>query len=154
MTVHSAAEMLERDEGYVEHAYQDSMNGACKTCGKSDGYWTIGIGKMIDKRKGGKLPRDIIYQILSRDISTHTEQLYSVFPWAAELDEPRRAVLICMCFQLGIDGLSQFKRSMAYMKNGEYTAASLSFADSLVAREQTPVRWKRFCEQLKTGVWQ
>lgn len=143
MTVHSAAEMLERDEGYEESAYADSL-----------GYITIGIGHLIDRRKGGKLDRDIIYQILSRDISKHTADLYSVFPWAAELDEPRRAVLICMCFQLGINGLAQFQRAMTYMKNGEYTAASLAFADSKVAREQAPVRWKRFCEQLKTGEWQ
>lgn len=142
MTVHSAAEMLERDEGYEESAYQDSL-----------GYTTIGIGHLIDRRKGGKLDRDIIYQILSRDISKHTEDLYNVYPWASELDEPRRAVLICMCFQLGINGLAQFIKAMAFMKNGEYTAASLAFADSKVAREQAPVRWKRFCEQLKTGEW-
>ena len=142
MTVRSAAEMLERDEGYEESAYTDSL-----------GYTTIGIGHLIDRRKGGKLDRDIIYQILARDINKHTGDLYSVYPWAAELDEPRRAVLICMCFQLGINGLSQFVRAMNYMKNGEYTAASLAFADSKVAREQAPVRWRRFCEQLKTGEW-
>ena len=134
--------MLERDEGYEESVYQDSL-----------GFHTIGIGHLVDRRKGGKLDRDIIYQILARDINKHTGDLYSVYPWAAELDEPRRAVLICMCFQLGINGLSQFVRAMNYMKNGEYTAASLAFADSKVAREQAPVRWRRFCEQLKTGEW-
>lgn len=142
MTARSAAEMLERDEGYEESAYTDSL-----------GYTTIGIGHLIDRRKGGKIDRDIIYQILSRDISKHTGDLYSVYPWAAELDEPRRAVLICMCFQLGITALSQFVQAMKYMQNGEYTAASLAFLDSKVAREQAPVRWKRFAEQIKTGEW-
>lgn len=146
--------MLERDEGYEESVYQDSMNGACKTCGHSLGFYTIGIGKMVDKRKGGKLDRDIIYKILSTDISKHTADLYNGFPFAMELDEPRRAVLICMCFQLGIQRLSEFRNAMGYMKNGEYTAASLAFADSKVAKEQAPVRWARFCQQLKTGEWQ
>ena len=142
MTARSAAEMLERDEGYEESAYTDT-----------EGLLTIGIGHLIDRRRGGKIDRDIIYQILSRDISKHTGDLYSVYPWAAELDEPRRAVLICMCFQLGITALSQFVQAMKYMQNGEYTAASLAFLDSKVAREQAPVRWKRFAEQIKTGEW-
>lgn len=143
MTAKSAAEMLERDEGYEESVYLDSV-----------GLYTVGIGHMCDRRRGGKIDRDIIYQILARDISRHTADLYNVFPWAMELDEPRRAVLICMCFQLGITGLSQFQKAMTYMKNGEYTAASLAFADSKVAKEQAPVRWKRFCDQLKSGNWQ
>lgn len=143
MTPHSTAEMLERDEGYEESAYQDSL-----------GFWTIGIGKLIDRRKGGKLPRDIIYQILSRDISEKTAQLYSVFPWAANLDEPRRAVLICMCFQLGIDGLAQFKKAMEFMRLDQYYAAASAFLDSKVAKEQAPKRWERFANQLRSGEWQ
>lgn len=143
MRAHSAAEMLERDEGYREYAYQDHL-----------GYWTIGIGHLIDKRRGGRLHRDIIYQILSRDISEKTEQLYEYFPWAMELDEPRRAVLICMCFQLGIDGLRKFKKAMDFMEKGAYYAAASEFANSLVAREQTPERWERFCNQIRSAEWQ
>lgn len=154
MKAFSAAEMLERDEGYVEHAYQDSMEGKCHACGKSNGYWTIGIGHLIDKRKGGRIHRDIIYQILARDISEKTELLYQRFPWAMDLDEPRRAVLICMAFQLGIDGLSKFPKAMSFMEKGAWYAAAQEFANSLVAREQTPERWKRFCNQIRTGEWQ
>jgi lysozyme len=150
----SAAEMLERDEGYVEHAYQDSMEGKCHACGKSNGYWTIGIGHLIDKRKGGRIPRDIIYQILARDLSEKTEQLYQFFPWAMELDEPRRAVLICMTFQLGIDGLRKFKKAMDFMEKGAWYAAANEFLNSIVAKEQAPERWKRFANQIRTGEWQ
>jgi lysozyme len=34
------AEMLTRDEGRVRHAYQDHL-----------GFWTIGVGRLIDQRK-------------------------------------------------------------------------------------------------------
>ena len=71
-----------------------------------------------------------------------------------ELDEVRKAVLVNMTFQLGIKGLTEFRRAMGYMERGEYTAASLAFADSRVAREQTPERWRRHCLQIKTGAWQ
>jgi lysozyme len=150
----SAAEMLERDEGLVTHVYQDSMNGKCKECGKSNGYWSIGIGHLVDERKGGSIPHDIIYQILSRDISEKTDQLYQVYPWAMDLDEPRRAVLICMTFQLGIGGLQGFPKAMAFMKKGAWYAAANEFANSLVAREQARERWARFANQIRSGEWQ
>jgi lysozyme len=40
--VANIAEQLRRDEGEVLHAYQDKY-----------GYWTIGVGRLIDARKGG-----------------------------------------------------------------------------------------------------
>jgi lysozyme len=137
------AQQIIRDEGVVEYAYQDSL-----------GYWTIGVGHLIDKRRGGKIPQHIIEALLNHDIKVHSADLYTAFPWIIDLDEPRKATLINMAFQLGVEGLSKFGRALGYMRNGEYTAASLAFADSKVAREQTPERWKRHCEQIKTGVWQ
>ena len=35
-------EQLHRDEGFIDHAYQDQL-----------GYWTIGIGTCIDRRVVG-----------------------------------------------------------------------------------------------------
>lgn len=147
-------QQLLRDEGYVEHAYQDSMNGKCKTCGQSDGYWTIGVGHLIDRRKGGKLPRHIIDALLEWDITQKSAEVYTRFPWAVDLDEVRKAVIINMAFQLGIDGLAQFQRAMGHMKDGHYMKAAEAFADSKVAREQTPERWRRHCQQLASGLWQ
>ncbi len=143
MSVVGLKQQLVRDEGIVEYAYQDSL-----------GYWTIGVGHLIDRRKGGRLPRHIIEMLLEYDITSHTADLYDAFPWVIELDEVRKATLVNMTFQLGIRGLSEFRRAMGYMERGEYTAASLAFADSRVAKEQTPERWRRHCEQIKTGVWQ
>jgi lysozyme len=147
-------QQLIRDEEWVEHAYQDSMNGKCAHCGQSTGFWTIGVGHLIDKRRGGKLPRHIIEALLEWDITQKSAELYTAFPWIAELEEPRKATLIQMAFQLGVEGLAQFVRALGYMKGGEYSAAALAFADSKVARDQTPERWRRHCEQIKTGEWQ
>ena len=133
---------LVRDEGIVEHAYEDSL-----------GYLTIGVGHLIDKRRGGSLPPHIIEQLLQHDITQKTAELYARFSWVIEIDEVRRATLLNMAFQLGVDGLAKFTRAMAFMRNGEYTAASIAFADSKVAREQTPERWARHCLQIKTGMW-
>ena len=35
---------LKRDEGWVPHAYKDSL-----------GFWTIGYGFLIDEKRGGEL---------------------------------------------------------------------------------------------------
>lgn len=136
-------QQLVRDEDIVDHAYEDSL-----------GFLTIGCGHLIDKRRGGSIPRHIIDALLEWDITQKSAELYTAFPWATLLDEPRKATLINMAFQIGINGLRGFVHAMAYMKTGEYTAASLAFADSKVARDQTPERWRRHCDQLRTGVWQ
>jgi lysozyme len=154
MSIVGLKQQLVRDEGIVEHAYQDSMEGKCKECGKSNGFWTIGIGHLIDKRRGGKLPRHIIEQLLEWDITTKSAELYTRFPWVVDIDEVRKATLINMAFQLGVDGLAAFVKALGYMERGEYSAAALAFADSKVAREQTPERWRRHCEQIRTGAWQ
>jgi lysozyme len=139
----SLKSQLIRDEGVVEYAYPDSL-----------GYLTIGVGHLVDRRKGGKLPPHIIDLLLEHDITTHTADLYDMFPWVVGLDEARKATLVNMTFQLGIRGLSEFRRAVGYMERGESTAASLAFADSRVAREQTPERWARHCAQIKSGEWQ
>lgn len=136
-------QQLVRDEDIVEYAYQDS-----------EGFWTIGCGHLIDRRRGGKLPPHIIQALLDWDITNAAAELYTAFPWAADVDEVRKATLINMVFQLGIEGLSKFGKALGFMRAGLWNAAATEFADSLVAREQAPARWKRHCEQIKSGVWQ
>jgi lysozyme len=131
-----------RDEGVVEYAYEDSL-----------GYWTIGVGHLIDRRRGGKLPMHIIEALLDWDLKQKTIEVYERWPWVMNLEEPRKATIINMAFQLGVAGLAGFVRAMGFMERGEYTAAALTFAESKVAREQTPKRWARHCEQIKTGEW-
>jgi lysozyme len=133
---------LIRDEGRVPHVYKDSL-----------GFDTIGVGHLVDKSRGGFLPEAIIDQLLDYDIAAKTADLLGRFPWMATLDEARKAVLINMAFQLGIEGLSKFIHALSFMRNGEYTSAAIAFADSKVAREQSPERWKRHCDQLRSGEW-
>jgi lysozyme len=57
----SLRRMLEDEEGRVPHAYPDSL-----------GYWTIGVGRLIDRRKGGGLSDDEIDYLLANDIRGST----------------------------------------------------------------------------------
>lgn len=136
-------QQLARDEGRVAHAYEDSL-----------GYLTIGVGHLVDKRRGGGLPDSIIDSLLDHDIEAKTRDVLAAFPWAASLTIPRFSVLVNMAFQLGIDGLKEFKVAMGHMARGEWEAAANAFLLSKVAREQTPARWARHAEQIRSNEWQ
>ena len=135
-------QQLIRDEGSVSHAYEDSL-----------GYLTIGVGRLIDSRRGGGLAPDEIEYLLTNDIIQKTAQVLEALPWSSKLSEPRLGVLINMAFQLGIGGLLEFKRTLGSIEDGQYSEASMEMLDSLWA-QQTPERAKRLAKQMLTGAWQ
>ena len=135
------AEQLEAFEGRRGSAYFDT-----------EGFATIGVGRLIDSRKGGGLSDDEIDLLLANDIREKTAQVMAACPWAEKLNAPRQAVLIGMCFQLGIGGLMNFAHTLMLTRNGQYTLAGEAMLDSKWAK-QTPARAKRMAEQMRTGAW-
>jgi lysozyme len=142
MKVNSVESMLRREEGEVLHAYQDHL-----------GFWTIGVGILIDKRKGGALRPEESEFITKNRIRILTLELQKRWPWITRLAEPRQAVLIGMAFQLGIAGLAAFVNTLRNIEAGWYDKAAKGMLQSLWAK-QTPERAARMAEQMKTGVWQ
>ena len=134
-------EQLKRDEGVVNHAYQDSL-----------GFTTIGVGRLIDARRGGGLSDSEVDYLLNNDITDKTAQVLEALPWAKELSEPRLGVLINMAFQLGIRGLLGFPSMLGAVRTGDYGTAALHMVDSKWAK-QTPDRAKRLAKQMLTGEW-
>lgn len=135
-------QLIREEEGSVSHAYQDSL-----------GYWTIGVGHLIDGRKGGKLSEACINYILAEDVAKATSDTQELLghTWDG-LNEVRRAVLVAMCFQLGPDGLEQFTTFLKYLEQGNFKGAA---ADALTTKwaTQTPERAQRQMKMLSTGVW-
>lgn len=132
---------LREEEGEVLHAYDDHL-----------GYSTIGVGRLIDKRKGGGITPEESAYLLDNDINKFSRQLDKTLPWWRSLSEPRRAVLVGMAFQMGIDGLLGFKNTLAMVKSGNYTEAAANMLASKWA-QQTPGRAKRMSEQMRTDEW-
>lgn len=135
------AQLLEIEEGRVRHAYQDHL-----------GYWTIGIGRLIDKRKGGGLSDAEIDYLLDNDIKTKTGEVVKALPWVNGLDPVRRDTLIAMAFQMGTEGLTGFRNTLEYVRAGEYRAAGLGMLQSRWA-QQTPIRAERMARQMEHGLW-
>lgn len=137
---------LKRDEGEKKAAgrhvaYQDHL-----------GYWTLGIGRLIDARRGGGLTDHEAEYLLSNDVHRCARQLSDKLPWFSGLDQARRGALINMAFQLGVNGLLGFKKSLGLMASGYYKAAADEFLISNWAK-QTPARAKRVTDQIRSGEW-
>lgn len=132
---------LRRDENDVPHAYQ---------C--SEGYWTIGVGRLIDKRKGGGITLEESAYLLANDLRRIDADLRRRYSWFAGLDEARQAALVNMAFQLGTSGLATFRKMLAAVRLGKWEEARAQALDSLWAK-QTPARAKRVARQLATGEW-
>lgn len=133
---------LRRDEGEKLTAYQDHM-----------GFWTIGVGRLIDARKNGGISQGESTLLLSNDISDREVALDKEIPWWRGLDDARRGILMNMSFQLGVAGLMKFKTTLEHIRNNRFEAASVSMLESAWAT-QTPERAKRLSVQLRTGIWQ
>ena len=132
--------MLIRDEAEVNHAYQDS-----------EGYWTIGVGHLIDKRKGGKISHKISMLILDDDIAEVLGQCDRAFDWFDGLDEVRKIVILNMVFNLGLEGFKKFKKTIYFIKVGDYDEASVEMLDSTWSN-QVGVRAARLSTIMKTGL--
>jgi lysozyme len=135
-------QQLKNEEGSVAHAYQDSL-----------GYWTIGVGRLIDERKGGKLYPDEIDYLLENDVKRATAGIEAALPWFHLLDERRQAVMIGMAFQMGVKGLLAFSTTLSHVRVGRYAEAAVAMLESTWAR-QTPERAARMSKQMETGEWQ
>ena len=133
---------LIRDEGLVSHAYPDSL-----------GFLTIGVGRLIDARKGGGLSHEEIMYLLRNDVVKHTKSITDHLGWAdpSVIGAARFAALINMHFQLG-DNLWKFVNTLKLMEEGKWEEASIEMLKSLWA-QQTPARARRVAEQIKTNQW-
>ncbi len=129
---------LLRDEGLRNKVYLDSK-----------GIPTIGIGRNLQDR--GLSATEINF-LFDNDINEVIEEVYKNFPWAMGLDEPRQEVLANMAFQLGINGLLNFKKTLRFIELHQFDQAADEMLDSKWYREDTPARAKRMSEQMRTGI--
>lgn len=130
---------LRIDEGCVEHAYTDS-----------EGYLTIGVGRLIDARRGGKLRPDEISLMLENDITEAEADAKVLFPSFPGLSENRQAVLVNMAFNLGQKRLAEFKRFRDAIEAGAWEQAAAEMLDSRWA-EQVGSRAQRLAKQMREG---
>jgi lysozyme len=107
------------DEGVKLHAYQDSL-----------GFWTIGVGRLIDARRGGGISYAEALDLLDNDIEKHWRELVERLPWVLTLDVVRQVALANLVFNLGVDGLAKFVNTLAAVKRGDWSSAANGLRNS------------------------
>lgn len=135
-------DQLIRDEGYKPSAYTDSL-----------GYTTVGVGHLIDARKGGRLPDSIIQDLLDYDIRDTIGKLFVALPWISQLSTVRQSVLVNMAFNMGVDGLLEFKHMLEALQAGNYYESANQMLNSKWAT-QVGSRATRLAQQMQTDQWQ
>jgi lysozyme len=140
MTDQEFLDMLVREEGKVPYAYQDHL-----------GYWTIGVGRLIDKRKGGRLSEDEIMYLLNNDVTRFVKEVKEALPWVATLTPTRQQVLVAMAFQMGTAGLLGFKKTLELIRTDQYDKAATGMLNSKWGKTDSPARAKRMAELMRKG---
>ena len=125
---------IKQHEGYVKRVYKDSL-----------GIDTIGYGFAI---KDLELDQDICDMILDRKLKDLERMVNSKFNWYRYMPPEIKNVVIEMCYQLGVTGFSNFRKTITFLQNKQFHDASVEMLDSRWA-EQTPVRAKELSNRVK-----
>ena len=143
MNVEMLKQHLIRDEGYREYVYPDS-----------EGYWTIGIGHLVDSRLGGKLDPDVIDHQFKNDIE-RVEADLQTFSWWSQVSPIRQVALANMRFQLGPERFRGFRKMIQAIpkaiETGDWDEVGSEAKDS-IWYTQTTKRAKRIVQMLLTGL--
>jgi lysozyme len=135
--------LLVEEEDRVPYVYPDSL-----------GFSTIGVGHLVDKRKGGGLPDEIITALLRLDIQAARAYLSHAAGESclAALNAVQIAALVSMAFQLGQHSMDGFKTFLRCLRDGDVKGAAAAGRDSLWDR-QTHARAEREMKMLESGLW-
>lgn len=101
---------LKRDEGRRDRPYKDTR-----------GILTIGYGHNL---MASGLCEAALSAQLDHDIHLVFSALDQRLPWWRKHPEPVQRVLANLCFNLGIDGLLKFKKTLPLIMAREYVAAA------------------------------
>jgi lysozyme len=129
-------EQLIADEGKRTSAYKDSL-----------GYWTIGVGRLIDASMGGFLRDDEINLMLDNDIASARRDCKKLFPAYDTFSQDRQDALANMMFNLGIKKFTNFTTTVGHINAGKWAEAQESAAQSLWFR-QVGKRAERIIKQM------
>jgi len=135
-------ELLVADEDEVLHAYTDT-----------EGFLTLGVGRLIDVRRGGGITKAESRFLLANDVSKAEFECGDHFTsWYPALDDVRAGVVTALCFQLGINGLLNFVHFLTAMRARDWAEAGRQLRNSKLAK-QAPERIDRYCDMLLSGEW-
>ena len=129
-------ESLIRDEGFRQYPYYDS--GA---------NLTVGIGRNLDSN--GITLNEAKY-LCNNDIDNCEKEVMKLVKNYGVLDNSRKMVLLNMCFNLGINKFSEFRKMIAFVEINDFELAAQEIRNSKAYKDLTS-RYARMAHQMETG---
>lgn len=111
------------------------------------GKLTIGVGRNLEDR--GITAEESAYLLLN-DVRAVEQGLAKALPWFTQLDDVRQRVLLDMAFNLGLQGLLEFRRTLDAVRSGRYQQAAGMMLESKWAG-QVGQRAQRLSQMMATG---
>jgi len=112
---------ITRHEGARLEMYQDSL-----------GIWTIGVGHNIQE-KG--ISDRVMNLMLEEDLEEAISELLRNVSFFTKMPEQVQEALVNLSFNMGIPRLMQFKKTLAYLREGDFTSAADELLDSRYATQ-------------------
>jgi lysozyme len=94
------------------------------------------------------MDEDIAEMILRRKLDSLIDRANKRFSFLKDMPVAVQDVIYEMCYQMGISGVSKFKKTLLYLENREFKMASKEMLDSRWAR-QTPNRANKLSNIVK-----
>jgi|SRR6478736_1205528 len=133
---HKLKNLLVQHEAYRQFPYTDTT-----------GHLTIGIGRNISDRG---ISTSEALSLLEDDIQYFFAKLSHYIPLFIKLDDNRQIVLVDMCFNLGFNGLLNFRDMLDAIERGDFERAAQEILDSKAAN-QARDRYEQLAYIMRTG---
>lgn len=133
--------------------YQDECGpkGPRQPYKDSRGIWTLGVGHNVES--GPPIATALLMAIFDDDLKYVCDECIEAFPFIKSWDMPRAAVLVNMCFAMGLSRLLGFKDMLAAAAVKDWKTMAAELRDSDFWRSETHNRAERLARQLETGEW-
>ena len=129
-------ETIIRHEGIRLDMYQDTL-----------GIWTLGVGHNIEE-KG--ISQAVMELMLEEDLAEAVSELKRSVSFFSKMPEQVQEALVNLAFNMGIPRLMQFKKTLAYLRDGNFEAAADELLDSRYA-EQVRRRADEVADMIRTA---
>ena len=128
-------ERIKEHEGFRDKVYK---------C--TEGFDTIGYGFAV---KDLVLDKDIAEEILLRKVESLISRVRKKFNWLDTVPQAVQGVLVEMSYQMGLSGVSKFKKALHAMQMLQWNVAADELLDSRWAK-QTPNRAQELSDIIRS----
>lgn len=136
------------EEGLRLTVYDDKNGKPIVPGSVVQGHPTIGYGRALDTNG---ITSDEASFLRQADILKAKSSCSSSFSWFDKMVDERKAVVVSMVFNLGVDGFKQFKEMISALSKQDYVRATSEMLHSDWA-SQVPARAQQLSRIMLTGV--